>query len=213
MACWPWTRRTRWVQCAVCDNSEGGQWPQQRDKLQQAKNLKTTRKKGGKGQAGVGDHMQASMSALTIFQLQQTLRNARVVYSSATIATKYVCPPMPMFSVPSLPPTTHPTHPLHMRALFPNTAPTTSNASCASGSGGRAPPSRTPPPSPTPCTTPAFPGWSSWRSTSRARASSSPAAWDSRWVNLCGSSAVVFPKYPWPEGVRANGFHRIVVHV
>ena len=50
------------------------------------------RVKGGKGKAAaVSDTVQASKTALTIYGLQQTLRNARLVYSSATIATKYVC--------------------------------------------------------------------------------------------------------------------------
>lgn len=49
----------------------------------QAKNLKTSTGTG----KGRRDKMKASQSALVIFGLQARLRNARVIYSSATIAT------------------------------------------------------------------------------------------------------------------------------
>lgn len=52
----------------------------------QAKSIRTV-KKGKKNKDG----QKASKSALVIFRLQQRLPNARVVYSSATIATRLVC--------------------------------------------------------------------------------------------------------------------------
>lgn len=91
------------VHCVMCmvvagAGGEVSRWTQHANTHhhpRQAKNLKTVaKKKGGKGKAAgaaaLSDNVKASKTAMTIYGLQQTLRNARVVYSSATIATKCV---------------------------------------------------------------------------------------------------------------------------